>query len=74
MVTMVTIKIMEHINHSQLIDKLGGTGAVARIFKVSSQAVSKMRKNGIPQYRIDYLKLLRPELFENKDINSEKAA
>lgn len=64
MVTIVTICSMKHIDHSKLIDKLGGTVATARIFKVSSQAVSKMRRNGIPQYRIDYLKLLRPELFE----------
>lgn len=61
---------MEHTEHSKLIDEMGGTVHVARLCNVSSQAVSKWRKDGIPEARLMYLKLLLPELFEN----SEEAA
>lgn len=74
MVTMVTICVMEHINHSEIIDKFGGTVAVARICNVSSQAVSKWRNEGIPEARLMYLKLLKPELFQQDQTNSDKAA
>lgn len=49
--------------HSEIIDRLGGTCATARLFKVTSQAVSKWRNEGIPSYRIDYLELLRPDVI-----------
>ena len=66
-ITSVTLLSMKNIEHSKIIDKLGGTVAASRIFKISPQAVSMMRRRGIPEYRIDYLKLLRPELFQNKN-------
>lgn len=65
---------MEHINHSKLIDDMGGTVAVARLCAVSSQAVSKWRNDGIPSARLMYLKLLRPEFFQQEKTKSEKAA
>lgn len=61
---------MEHIDESKLIDECGGTVAVAKLCHVSSQAVSKWRREGIPQARLMYIKLLKPEAF-NK---SKKAA
>lgn len=64
MVTMVTMPVMKHINYSKIIDQFGGTVAVARICNVSSQAVSKWRKEGIPESRFMYLKLLKPELAQ----------
>ena len=64
MVTMVTISIMKHKNHSKIIDEFGGTVAVARLCKVSSQAVSKWRNEGIPEARLMYLKLLKPQIFQ----------
>ena len=60
---MVTMCIMKQNNHSQIIDKIGGTVAVARICKVSSQAVSKWRSAGIPEARLMYLKVVKPEAF-----------
>lgn len=71
---MVTIRIMEHINHSEIIDKLGGTVAVARICNVSSQAVSKWRIDGIPEARIMYIKLLNPDLFQQGPKDSKEVA
>lgn len=47
-----------------LIDKLGGTAEVARLCEVSAQAVSQWRRDGIPQARLMYLRLLRPDLFQ----------
>lgn len=48
---------------SKLIDELGGTGAVARLCRVHSQAVSQWRRNGIPPARLQTLQLMRPDLF-----------
>jgi hypothetical protein len=74
MVTMVTILLMEHTQHSKIIDRLGGTVAVARLCKVSSQAVSKWRTYGIPESRFMYLQLLKPEIVKEEQPDSEKAA
>ena len=41
--------------HSKIIDKLGGTTVVSKIFGISPQAVSKWRKNGIPKPNLMYL-------------------
>lgn len=49
--------------HSRLIDSLGGTGAVSRMFNITSGAVSQWRTGGIPESRLMYLRLLRPDLF-----------
>ena len=63
-VTMVTMIAMYQINHSDLIDKLGGTGTVAGMCDVTSQAVSKWRRTGIPDSWLKYLRLLKPIAFE----------
>lgn len=47
----------------RVIDALGGTAAVAELCSVNMQAVSQWRRNGIPDARIQYLKLLKPEVF-----------
>ncbi len=52
---------------SAVIDALGGSGEVARLCQVSSQAVSQWRRNGIPQPRRMYLQLLRPDVFAERD-------
>jgi len=49
---------------SALIDRLGGSGAVADLCKVSSQAVSQWRRSGIPNARRMYLRVVRPEAFD----------
>lgn len=60
---MLTMSAMDHVDHSKIIDALGGNVAVATMFGVSSQAISKWRKEGIPNARLMYLKLARPDVF-----------
>jgi len=51
---------------SEIIDAFGGTVAVSKIFNITTGAVSQWRdpENGIPEPRLMYLKLLKPEVFE----------
>ncbi|AVL70644.1 hypothetical protein CEQ07_03885 [Oligella urethralis] len=44
-------------NDSLLIDMLGGTAVVSRIFNVKMPTVSYWRKNGIPEARMMYLEV-----------------
>lgn len=60
--TMVTMVRMDH-KDSQIIDRLGGNSALAKEFDISSQAVSKWRKSGIPKPCRMYLKLAYPDVF-----------
>jgi hypothetical protein len=55
----------KELTPSEIIDALGGTSATARLFKVSPAAVTPWRTRGIPEPRLMYLKLLRPDLFGN---------
>ena len=52
-----------HTDHSRLIDDLGGTGAVARMFEIEPPSVSYWRKHGIPKSRLMYLKATHPAKF-----------
>ncbi len=64
---MLTISAMESTEHpeaSEAIDRLGGNVAVAAMFGISSQAISKWRKEGIPPARLMYLKVVRPDAFQ----------
>ena len=54
------------MDHKALIDKLGGTSKVAEICGITTGAVSQWRTNGIPSYRLDFFRLLRPELFSDE--------
>lgn len=47
-----------------IIDSLGGTVEVSRLCNVTKGAVSQWRENGIPEARLMYLKLARPDVFE----------
>lgn len=60
---MVTIRAMEH-HDSKIIDLLGGNTALSKVFGISSQAVSKWRRHGIPKANRMYLKLANPAAFE----------
>jgi hypothetical protein len=48
----------------RVIDALGGTNEVARLCEVTPQAVSQWRTDGLPRARTQFLRLLRPEVFE----------
>lgn len=49
---------------NKVIDALGGTNAVAALCEVSKGAVSQWRTDGIPNARLMFLKLARPDVFE----------
>lgn len=72
---MVTLCAMDH-HDSQIIDALGGNSALAEMFGISSQAVSKWRKEGIPSARRMYLELKAPALFADLKLkqNDREAA
>lgn len=61
-VTKVTMFGMSNTEACFLIDRIGGTAEVARLCRVSSQAVSKWRREGIPDARRMYLLAIRPDL------------
>lgn len=56
---------------SEKIDQLGGTAAVARMFNIAQPSVTKWRKEGIPDARLMYLKLARPDLFQPQPTSAE---
>lgn len=62
-----------HKKSGEIIDQLGGTVEVARMFNVTKGAVSQWRDNGIPEARLMYLKLAKPEVFE-PSATEQKAA
>ena len=47
-----------------LIDQLGGTSAVADLCRIKPPSVSEWKRNGIPPARRDFLRLLRPDVFD----------
>lgn len=56
------------MNSKKLIDKLGGTFVVARMFEVRPPSVSGWKRRGIPKARLQTLKLMRPDLFNKKSL------
>jgi len=54
----------KHIFADQVIAALGGTNAVARLCNIKPPSVVDWRKNGIPNARLMYLKVIRPDVFE----------
>lgn len=50
----------------EIIDALGGTSEVARLCEVKDPSVSQWRRHGIPNYRLMYLKAIRPEVFSRQ--------
>lgn len=54
---------MSKPSDTEIIDRLGGTAAVAQICKITAPSVSEWRIKGIPSYRRQYLELLRPDAF-----------
>jgi hypothetical protein len=54
------------MNSNEIIDKLGGTAEVARLCEVKQPSVSEWRTSGIPPARLMYLKVVRPDVFKDK--------
>lgn len=59
---------------STIIDRLGGTTAVAKLCDVKPPSVHQWRADGIPKYRIQFLRLARPDVFEDIEQKPEQQA
>ena len=57
------ISNMLQMRDSKIIDQLGGTTVVARLCDIKPPSVSEWRRKGIPKARIQYLSLIRPDIF-----------
>lgn len=51
----------------RVIAALGGTSAVAKMFKVTGGAVSQWKTKGIPESRLMYIELACPEVFVSEE-------
>ena len=58
---------------TEIIDALGGTSKVSEICRVTTGAVSQWRTDGIPQARLMYLRLLRPDVFQDERTQTKAA-
>lgn len=47
-----------------IVDSMGGTAAVAKLFGIKPSSVSDWKINGIPDARKFSIRLLRPDLFK----------
>lgn len=56
-----------------IIDRLGGTSETARLCDVKPPSVSEWRKTGIPKAQLKFLKLARPDVFEDIDPPEEQS-
>ncbi|ARL90986.1 hypothetical protein [Burkholderia pseudomallei] len=57
------MKQLMELDPNIVIDRLGGTGAVAEICDIRDPSVSGWRKNGIPKPWLRFLKVAFPEAF-----------
>ncbi len=56
-----------HKESNGIIDYLGGTSEVAAMFNIKPPSVTKWRYGtGIPEARLMYLKIARPDAFKKK--------
>jgi DNA-binding transcriptional regulator YdaS (Cro superfamily) len=46
-----------------IIERLGGTAAVARLFKIQPPSVSEWKRKGIPTARMQFIALARPDVL-----------
>lgn len=59
---------------NDIIDALGGTTTVAKLCQVKTPSVSEWRRHGIPVARLQYLRLLRPEVFAGREAANDDTA
>ncbi|MCA8326103.1 Cro/CI family transcriptional regulator [Burkholderia cepacia] len=55
------------IDPNLVIDRLGGTSAVARICEIKPPSVHEWRTKGIPKPRLQFLRLAFPDAFSVDD-------
>lgn len=59
-----------NVHACKVIDALGGTAEVARIFKIKMPSVSKWRDTGIPRARIMYIQAAKPGVLKGVDVDA----
>lgn len=57
----------------QVIDALGGTAAVARIFDLSMPSVSDWKKDGVPSARMMFLRVTKRKELAGIDLDAATA-
>lgn len=60
-------------NAAKIIDALGGTAEVARLFGVRMPSISRWRVAGIPGARMMYLQAVRPDVLQGVDVPAATA-
>lgn len=60
-------------NAAKIIDALGGTAEVARLFGVRMPSISSWRVSGIPGARMMYLQAVRPDVLQGVDVQAATA-
>lgn len=60
------------MDHSKIIDDLGGTAKVAALCEVSMAAVSQWRESGIPKARLMFLQVVRPDVFGQPQVMNRR--
>lgn len=55
---------MKKTEHAKIIEEIGGTVATANVCEVTSQAVSKWKRTGIPKARLMFLRERFPLRFK----------
>lgn len=58
---------------AKIIDALGGTAEVARLFGVRMPSISRWRVAGIPGARMMYLQAARPDVLRGVDVAAATA-
>ncbi len=58
---------------TKIIETLGGTAEVARLFDVRMPSVSGWKLEGIPKARMHYIKAVRPEALADVDAEAATA-
>ncbi len=64
--SMNDIKPLHIIEANRIIDSMGGTTSVAKLFGIRPASVSDWRKDGVPDARLFSIRLLRPDLFKDQ--------
>jgi hypothetical protein len=61
---------------AEIIDRLGGTLAVATLCQIKPPSVSEWRRYGIPPARRMYLEVIRPDVFKavHQDTKTDEVA
>lgn len=58
---------------TQIIERLGDTAEVARMFEIRMPSVSDWKKSGIPKARMMLIKAVRPEVLDGIDVEAATA-